>query len=324
MTQDLMTIREILRRTTPYLESKGCTSPRLDAEVLLADILSVNRLQLYLDIDRPLHDDEIAQYREAVRRRATLEPVAYIVGAREFRSMPFTVTRATLIPRPDTETLVEAALGLIAGCDSPEIVDIGTGSGAVAAAIQPLVRHVVAIDLSDSMLAQGQWLGVSVVKLDIGDSFFADAIFDRVFARMVFHHVVDNLDRAILRCYDILRPGGKIVVAEGVPPVEDPEVVRWFTEMFALKEERRVFVPQDLEHYLRRNGLQNVTCTDHYIEHFSIRNWLENSGLEKDKQEAIMSMHKNASKTVKAAFQMECTADDCFVRSRNVILVGEK
>lgn len=69
---------------------------------------------------------------------------------------------------------------------------------------------------------------------------------------MVFHHIMDNLDRAVLRCYDLLKENGKICVAEGVPPVDDPDVVDWYTEMFKLKEERRTFTPEQLVDYLRK------------------------------------------------------------------------
>ena len=123
------------------------------------------------------------------------------------------------------------------------VLDVGTGTGAIASAINGLAGHVVAIDISASMLQKGDWTGMSVIKWDIGESLFAQAIFHRVFARMVFHHILDNLDRAILRCYDLLKDGGKIIVAEGVPPVDEPEVVQWYTEMFRLKEERRTFTP---------------------------------------------------------------------------------
>ena len=203
-------------------------------------------------------------------------------------------------------------------------LDVGTGSGAVAMAIKPYVRHVVAIDTSSSMLSNGQWCDVSVLNLDIGDSFFANALFDRVFARMVFHHILDNLDRAVLRCFDILKPSGLLIVAEGVPPVDDPEVAEWFTDMFAMKEDRRTFLPSDLVKSLERNGFQDVHSQTYIMKAFSIRNWLENSGLPEDRQEAIMAMHRNAEDNVKRAFNMRFEKDDCLVSSRNVIVVGQK
>jgi ubiquinone/menaquinone biosynthesis C-methylase UbiE len=213
-----------------------------------------------------------------------------------------------------------------AGQLRPEHValDVGTGTGAIARAIQPFVEHVVAVDTSNSMLGQGQWGGISVVKVDINECFFADGVFDRVFARMVFHHILDNLDRAVLRCFDVLKPGGRIVVAEGVPPSDSPEVVEWYTEMFKHKEIRRTFTPGQLSGCLARNGFCKVKCHTHLMPHFSIRNWLENSGLELAKQRIIMRMHEEAHPTIKRLYNMRFQGGDCIVRTKSVVVVGEK
>ncbi len=204
------------------------------------------------------------------------------------------------------------------------VLDVGTGTGAIAAAVKDLVRHAVAIDISDAMLKEGRWTGISVINWDIGESLFADATFDRVFARMVFHHILDNLDRAILRCYDLLKEGGKIIVAEGVPPVDDPDVVEWYAEMFKLKEERRTFTPESLVHYLGKNGFKNVSPHMHYTDNFSIANWVGNSGLGRKTQEEIMKRHRLAPEKIRRVYDMRMTDDDCIVRTKNVIVVAEK
>ena len=98
MPSEALTIRQLLARTTPYLEEKGSSSPRLDAEVLLAEVLSTDRLHLYLDMDRPLDPEELERYRDFVRRRSAREPIAYILGYREFYGLPFEVDKRTLIP----------------------------------------------------------------------------------------------------------------------------------------------------------------------------------------------------------------------------------
>ena len=203
-------------------------------------------------------------------------------------------------------------------------LDVGTGTGTVAAVINGLVRHVVAVDISGVMLEKGSWSGISVVKWDIGESLFGDCIFDRVFARMVFHHILDSLDRAILRCYDVLKNGGKIIVAEGVPPVSDPDVVQWYAEMFELKEERRTFTPEMLVHYLAKNGFKNVTTHSYYMESFSIANWLENSGLDEKTQTEIMDMHKYAPEKIQRVYDMRLGENDCTIRTKNVIVVADK
>lgn len=124
---------ELLRLTAPFLAEKGVPSPRLDAEVLLAHVLGVPRLQLYLQFDKPLEPAEVSAYRDAVRRRARREPVAHITGVREFWSLEFAVDRRVLSPRPETEVLVEAALRRMGAAG--RLLDVGTGSGAVAVAL---------------------------------------------------------------------------------------------------------------------------------------------------------------------------------------------
>ncbi len=132
---------ELVAKAAPYLAQHGSTSPRLDAELLLADALGLSRMDLYLQFERPLTGDEVDRYRELCRRRAGGEPVAYIRGRREFMSLDLLVTPAVMIPRPETELLVEAALkrlDSIPGGErgrAPLVLDVGTGSGAIALAM---------------------------------------------------------------------------------------------------------------------------------------------------------------------------------------------
>ncbi|HQG30701.1 MAG TPA: peptide chain release factor N(5)-glutamine methyltransferase [Deltaproteobacteria bacterium] len=127
------TIRSVLSWTKGYLHAKGSDTPRLDAEVLLAHVLGKGRIDLYLDMDRPLGGEELASYRVLLERRSEGEPIAYILGNREFYSHDFIVNRDVLIPRPETEILVEKAVEL-APRDS-EVFEIGVGSGAVIISI---------------------------------------------------------------------------------------------------------------------------------------------------------------------------------------------
>ncbi len=124
---------ELVRLAAGYLAEKGVSSPRLDAEVLLAHVLGVPRIRLYTEFDKPLEPAEVAAYREAVRRRARREPVAYITGEREFWSLRLRVDPRVLIPRPETEVLVETCLARM-GAEGV-LLDLGTGSGAVALAL---------------------------------------------------------------------------------------------------------------------------------------------------------------------------------------------
>lgn len=154
MSTRTWTIREVLEWAAQDFAARGIESPRLDAELLVAKALETDRVGLYLDLNRPLVDQERNAIRPLVARRRDREPVAYILGHRDFWGRRFEVTPDVLIPRPDTETLVEHALECIpedAGC---RVLDVGTGSGAIAvtiAAERPLAR-VTATDISDAAL----------------------------------------------------------------------------------------------------------------------------------------------------------------------------
>ncbi len=125
----------ILRLATEHLASKGSETPRLDAERLLAKATGLERIELYMALDRPLTPVELAAARELVGRRARREPLQYVLGEWGFRRLTLTVDRRALIPRPETEILVERALALLSGLGEARVLDVGTGSGAIALAI---------------------------------------------------------------------------------------------------------------------------------------------------------------------------------------------
>ncbi len=150
------TVLEVVRLSTGYLEERGSGSPRLDAELLVAHALGLRRIDLYLQYDRPLGDRELDVVRELLRRRGRGEPVAYLTGVREFYGRSFIVNRSVLVPRPETETLVERAIRAAGGIKAGvRIADLGTGSGCIActlAAELPRVE-VIASDTSREALA---------------------------------------------------------------------------------------------------------------------------------------------------------------------------
>jgi release factor glutamine methyltransferase len=151
--EERWTVLKVLQWTTEYFRLKDVEQPRASAEVLLAHVLGMERIQLYLNYDRPLIPGELASYRELIRRRAAREPTQYITGKQEFWSLEFEVTPAVLIPRPETELLVEKALELVQG-SSKRVLDLGTGSGAIAIALAhecPAIR-VIATDRSCTAL----------------------------------------------------------------------------------------------------------------------------------------------------------------------------
>jgi release factor glutamine methyltransferase len=151
------TILDLLQWTQKHFAEKGIETARLDAECLLAFALGVDRMRLYIDYEKPVSEEERATFRKLVRRRgADRIPVAQIIGRKEFWSLDLRVTADVLTPRPDTETLVSAALGLLPDAQAPvRILDIGTGSGAVALALaseRPRAQ-IVATDVSAAALA---------------------------------------------------------------------------------------------------------------------------------------------------------------------------
>jgi release factor glutamine methyltransferase len=150
-----LTLGEVLAAAAEYLERKGVDSPRLDAELLLSHALGLSRIELYTQHDRPLTEAERASARALVERRGRREPLAYVLGEWGFRRLTLRTDARALVPRPETEIVVERALALIAEVEAPRVVDVGTGSGAIALAIadeRPDAR-VVATDVSVEALA---------------------------------------------------------------------------------------------------------------------------------------------------------------------------
>jgi len=148
-------IREILQKTEGYLQGKNVDSPRLSAQIILAATLGIDRMGLFLDLDRPFKEEELSVARSLVARRGKGEPVAYITGSREFFSLEFAVTPDVLIPRPETELLVEETLRLFGSEDPLCFADLGTGSGCLAVTLAKrfAAAQGVALDVSPAALA---------------------------------------------------------------------------------------------------------------------------------------------------------------------------
>ncbi len=151
------TVGEVLTKAAKFLAPRVPVSPRADAEILMGQVLGCERLDVYRALDRPIDDDERDRFREMIRRRATGEPIAYITGVRGFWTLDLHVSPAVLIPRPETEGIIEAVLEFV-GDDRARpwrIVDVGTGSGAIALALAAELPNatVVGIDISPEALA---------------------------------------------------------------------------------------------------------------------------------------------------------------------------
>ena len=171
-----MSIGEVLRLATEHL-AKTSETARLDAELLLADALGKSRIELYTDFDRPLNETELAAYRELVARRARREPVAYILGEWGFRRLTLIVDERALIPRPETEIVVERCLERLRGLEFPAVLDVGTGTGAIALALadEHEGARVTAIDVSREALelarenAERTGIAIELLRHDLRD-----------------------------------------------------------------------------------------------------------------------------------------------------------
>ena len=154
MSDDVWTVGRLLTWTSDWLATRGSETPRLDAEVLLAHVRGCPRIALYTAFETPVDEAQRGRFRGLVKRRGEGEPVAYLVGNREFFSLPLRVSSAVLVPRPETEDLVVRVIDICRDSAAPRIADVGTGSGAIVVA---LAKHLpratfLATDISPQAL----------------------------------------------------------------------------------------------------------------------------------------------------------------------------
>ncbi len=200
------TVLHLVRWSAAYLEEKGVPSSRLDAELLLAHALGLSRLDLYLQHDRPLAPEELAAFRALLLERARRKPLQYVLGSAAFRDLELGVDRRVLIPRPETEGLVERVLQRFMGGSELEALDVGTGSGAIALSLslEGPFRRVVATDLSEDAL---QVARANALALEVeGVEFRAGSLFHPVGEGERFHLVVSNPPYVERRTHRTLEP----------------------------------------------------------------------------------------------------------------------
>ncbi len=174
------TIRKAVLWTAEYLAGKGVDAPRTDAELLLADVLGVDRVRIVIDFDKPLAKDELAAYRARIERRAGGEPTAYVLGRREFYGRRFSVDARVLVPRPETEGLVDLALAALPADRPSRALDLCAGSGCVGvtlAAERPLLSvDLVELDPGAAEVARANAAALGVADratVHVGDLFAA-------------------------------------------------------------------------------------------------------------------------------------------------------
>jgi release factor glutamine methyltransferase len=154
----MLTVLDVLNKATEFLNSKGIDSARLNAELLLANILNCKRLDLYLMYDKPLKQDELDLFREYLKRRSTFEPFQYIIGKVEFYGLELKISNDVLIPRPETEILVETIINSYNKRRELNILDIGCGSGNISIALGVNLNNanVTGIDISKEAIELAQ------------------------------------------------------------------------------------------------------------------------------------------------------------------------
>ncbi len=181
-----MKLKEVLDKTTQFFKDKKLDTPRLDAELLLAHGLGLERIQLYLKFDQPLNETDLQTCRDLVKRRSLGEPVAYIVGYKDFYGLRFKVSPAVLIPRPETEHIVEAVVTWAknksaVGAEppiSPQILDLGCGSGCIGQTIlhQLPQAQLTAVDISEASLDLARQNAETLGLLDRNQFILGDAV----------------------------------------------------------------------------------------------------------------------------------------------------
>ena len=203
-----MTIKDIIVKYSKELE-KISPTPRLDVETLLQKVLGVDRLYILLNLERVLSEDEEQLFNKFINERLNNRPIAYIVGNREFMGLDFFVKEGVLIPRPDTEVLVEEVIELAKKKDAKNILDIGTGSGAITVSLAKYLENVkvTSVDISDIALEIGKRNAISnevddritFVKSDLFTNIDKETKFDIIVSNPPYikREVIDTLDKQV-------------------------------------------------------------------------------------------------------------------------------
>jgi release factor glutamine methyltransferase len=188
-----MTILELIQKTTPYFEKAGIPTPRLDVELLLAHVLNLKRMELYIQFERNLTESELDKLRPFVKRRASREPLQHILGTVEFGNLTLAVNSKALIPRHETEILVQKAIQLLNKDFTGKILDIGTGTGAIILSVLNAFpgSFGIAVDLSPEALSLAR-SNASNTKLSERVEFRQGSLFEVIREDEVFDLIVSN------------------------------------------------------------------------------------------------------------------------------------
>lgn len=197
-------------------------------------------------------------------------------------------------------------------------LDLGCGTGIMMDALEERVNQIIGVDISEDMLGDRHnticWDAHNLTGI------FSPCVFDKILMRMVLHHIMEETEQVLEQCYWVLTEGGSLIVAEGIPP--HSEIKEEFRQIFEAKEERLVFTDLDLVKMFQRSPFQGCTLERFVMPSMSIRNWLDNSGLDKATKDTIMQLHFNSSSAFKKAYRMVILEDDCLCDFHVAIAVG--
>lgn len=225
----------------------------------------------------------------------------------------------------NNDRLLAAMVDVAAAGRPARVLDIGTGSGKVLLGLREAIGRgeFWGVDLSPEMMSKMPRQDGLVLRICNAESLegIPRDYFDVVTARMAFHHIGD-LDAAMASIVDVLRPGGRLVVCEGVPP--SARTVRWYTEMFRYKEDRHTLTEGDLIQAFAQAGFEQIRTDTVIMKEASLNNWLDNSGIPQRNIEVIKQMHFAAPSEVKRDYQMEYLDGDCLMTWRFAVVNGRK
>ncbi len=273
----MLTVLESIKRSTDYLQKKGIESPRINAELLLANILNCKRLDLYLKFDQPLKEEEINLYREFIKRRGQFEPLQYITGSVEFFGLKFKVNRSVLIPRPETEILVEIIIDSAVKEENIDILDIGTGSGNIAISVAKNLPNsaIYAIDnSSEALLVAKENAKLNSVENRI--DFINDSILNgMIYSIRKYDVIVSNPPYIALEEFQNLQPELKVYEPR-TALTDEGDGFSFFRIISSktkniLKDKGKLFFEvgkdqyKQVENILLENDFQNVTVKKDYL-----------------------------------------------------------
>ncbi len=207
----MITVLEAIKLSTDYFQKKGIESPRANAEILLAEILHCKRLDLYLSFDKPLSENELNLYRDYIKRRGTHEPLQYIIGYVEFFNLKLLVNESVLIPRPETELLVEKIINDFKDQSGLKILDIGSGSGNISLSLAKNLNivSVTGIDISENALNLANQ-NAELNQIKNVEFKLADVMQDLIYQLGKFDVIVSNPPYVSVPDFDLLEPELKV------------------------------------------------------------------------------------------------------------------